>query len=162
MCSKKETKYLCSARVEAKERSWQNQRKRRREALKRKADSDSPGGSVEANNDQETNKKMLLSGKFTEAVEEVEAASSQTCDDMQAALLQEILSSEQGQKSVSNSVLAPGEGGESESLVLVCDLTVRWTGSAVLLELSYREGEAGREGTHQLRQFVKNKLASLS
>ena len=110
---------------------------------------------------------MLLSGKFTESVEEVEAASSQTCDDMQEALLQEallqeILSSEQGQKSVSNSELAPGEGGESESLVLVCDLTVRWTGTAVLLELSYREGEAGREGTHQLRQFVKNKLASLS
>ena len=61
--------------------------------------------------------------------------------------MQEILSSEKGQKSVSNSEVEAGEAGTglSESLVLICDMTVRWTGSSINLDLSYLEGEAGRE-----------------
>ena len=79
--------------------------------------------------------------------------------------MQEILSSEKGQKSVSNSETEDPDrvrDAGSAGLVLVCDLIVRWTGSAVSLDLSYLEGEAGREGVHQLTQFIKNKLASMS
>ena len=159
MSSKKETKYLCSARLEAKEKSWQNQRKRRREAQKRKNENPAESGA---------GKKSSLAGKFTEVgngeAEGVDNNQSSS-EVMQEALMQEILSSVRGQKSVSNSeteepdrVRDTGDGG----LVLVCDLIVRWTGSAVSLDLSYLDGEAGREGVHQLTQFIKNKLASIS
>ena len=155
--SKKETKYLCSARLEAKERSWQNQRKRRREGQKRKNENPGESGAV---------KKSLLEGKFSEALNGDAVHSDPSSSDvMQEALMQEILSSEKGQKSVSNNE-TEGHDGVSEAggggLVLVSDLLVRWTGSSVSLDLSYLEGEAGREGVHQLRQFIKNKLASMS
>ena len=158
MSSKKETKYLCSARLEAEERSWQNQRKRRREAQKRKNENLVESG---------PGKKSSLAGKFTEVDNGGEAADSNqsSSDLMQEALMQEILSSEKGQKSVSNSETEDPDrvrDAGSAGLVLVCDLIVRWTGSAVSLDLSYLEGEAGREGVHQLTQFIKNKLASMS
>ena len=143
---------MCSGRIEAKERSWQNQRKRRREGLKRKTEY--------VDSDPVPEKKVSLGGKFSECDDVKDHAG----DLMQEALMQEILSSEKGQKSMSNSEVEAGEvgAGLSESLVLICDMTVRWTGSSINLDLSYLEGEAGREGVHQLCQFVKNKLASLS
>ena len=143
---------MCSGRIEAKERSWQNQRKRRREGLKRKTEY--------VDSDPVPEKKVSLGGKFSEC----DDVKDQAGDLMQEALMQEILSSEKGQKSMSNSEVEAGEvgAGLSESLVLICDMTVRWTGSSINLDLSYLEGEAGREGVHQLCQFVKNKLASLS
>ena len=147
---------MCSGRIEAKERSWQNQRKRRREGLKRKTESPSEVG----DSDPVPEKKVSLGGKFSEC----DDVKDQAGDILQEALMQEILSSEKGQKSVSNSEVEAGEAGTglSESLVLICDMTVRWTGSSINLDLSYLEGEAGREGVHQLCQFVKNRLASLS
>ena len=153
--SKKETKYLCSARLEAKERSWQNQRKRRREAQKRKNENPAESGA---------SKKSLLVGKFTE-VSDVEAGDSNpsSCDLMQEALMQEILSSERGQKAVSNCETEDQDrDADQAGLVLVCDLTLRWTGSSLSLDLSYLDGEVGWEGVHQLVQFIKNKLASMS
>ena len=150
--SRKETKYLCSARLEAKERSWQNQRKRRREAQKRKHEDPAESGA---------SKKSHTLGKFTEC--NGEDSNQSSSDVMQEALMQEILSSEKGQKSVSNSETEDQdrEAGRA-GLVLVCDLMVRWTGSSVSLDLSYVDGEAGREGVHQLTQFIKNKVASMS
>ena len=89
--------------------------------------------------------------------------SQSSSDVMQEALMQEILSSEKGQKAVTNSETEDQdrEAGRA-GLVLVCDLIVRWTGSSVSLDLSYVDGEAGREGVHQLTQFIKNKVASMS
>ena len=157
MSSKKETKYLCSARLEAKERSWQNQRKRRREALKRKHEGEDP---VESG----SSKKSSLGGKFTECSNGEAGDSVQSSSEvMQEALMQEILSSEKGQKSVSNSETEdPDRDAGRAGLVLVCDLMVRWTGSCVSMDISYIDGEAGREGVHQLTQFIKNKIASMS
>ena len=155
MSSKKETKYLCTARLEAKEKSWQNQRKRRREAQKRKNENPVESGA---------SKKHALVGKFTE-VSDGEAADSNpsSCDLMQEALMQEILSSERGQAAVSNCETEDQDrDAETAGLVLVCDLGLRWTGSSLSLDLSYLDGEAGREGVHQLTQFIKNKLASMS
>ena len=45
--------------------------------------------------------------------------------------------------------------------VLECALSVRWSGEKVVMDLSYLEGEAGRDGVHQLAQFVKNKISSM-
>ena len=46
--------------------------------------------------------------------------------------------------------------------VLECDLTVKWSGDKVILDVAYIDGEAGRDGVHQICQFIKNKLSKVS
>ena len=77
------------------------------------------------------------------------------------ALLNEILSADKAQ---ANTECAPEaeEVPESPAVsMLECALSVRWSGEKVVMDLSYLEGEAGRDGVHQLAQFVKNKISSM-
>jgi len=46
---------------------------------------------------------------------------------------------------------------EEETLKLECNITIRLCGPVVRVELVYLDGEAGRDGVHQLIQYCKNK-----
>ena len=108
------------------------------------------------------NKKMATenrNGKYSEmdASDDPEDTNLKVED----ALLNEVLSADRAQ---ANTECAPEaeEVPESPAVsVLECALSVRWSGEKVVMDLSYLEGEAGRDGVHQLAQFVKNKISSM-
>ena len=149
----KETKFMCSAKISAAGKTWQNQRRMKRER-KRKM--------VENSDEDCMVKKMATenrNGKYSEmdASDDPEDTNLKVED----ALLNEILSAEKAQ---ANTECAPEaeEVPESPAVsVLECALSVRWSGEKVVMDLSYLEGEAGRDGVHQLAQFVKNKISSM-
>lgn len=148
--TRKESKYLCSARLTARERSWQNQRKKRREKKR------NPSLCLNGESKDTTNGDF---GKFSE----VESTSSGTnTEQLEDALLSEMLSSEAGCQAVKNDALATSCGTDPglAAPVVECDLFVRWAGPVVKVDLCLVGGDGGREAVHQLTQFLKNKYSS--
>ena len=113
------------------------------------------------NSDEDCLVKKMRNGKYSE----MDASGDQDNTNLKVedALLNEILSADNTQ---ANTECAP-EAEEAEVpvapavSVLECALSVRWSGEKVVMDLSYLEGEAGRDGVHQLAQFVKNKISSM-
>ena len=147
----KETKFMCSAKISAAGKTWQNQRRMKRERKRKMVE----------NSDEDCLVKKMRNGKYSE----MDASGDQDNTNLKVedALLNEILSADNTQ---ANTECAP-EAEEAEVpvapavSVLECALSVRWSGEKVVMDLSYLEGEAGRDGVHQLAQFVKNKISSM-
>lgn len=161
--TKKDTKYLCAASLGAREKSWQNQRRAKREG-KRKL----TGEESENKEDCKVRKTSDLDckGKFSEETEDSEPR----YNSIEESLLREISSSDRNQtnNSVVQSKTQTCDGNDdddaklSPAYVLECDLIVRWSGDKVILDVAYLDGEAGRDGVHQICQFIKNKFSTLS
>ena len=159
--TKKDTKYLCTASLEAREKSWQNQRRAKREG-KRKL---TGGEETENMGDCKVRKTSDLDciGKFSEKTEDSESLNRD--NNIEESLLREISSSDRNQ---TNNAVVQGETQTCDEddkpcvYVLECDLTVKWSGDKVILDVAYIDGEAGRDGVHQICQFIKNKLSKVS
>jgi len=158
--SSKESKYLCSAKIYAKKRSWQNQRRLKREG-KRKNNND----------DEHKNKKIatcetVAEGKYTEVDDTSEEANNRSA--LEESLLHEIMTANHG-KAVDNIGVVQSKGESTNkdtdealnNYVLECDMIIKWANGKVNLDMAYLEGEAGRDGVHQLCQFIKNKISSI-
>lgn len=151
LISKKENKYLCSGRIIAKEKSWQKQRKKRREMLRQSAgDKNSSNGHSKPHSNQQPY------GKFSE----VESRNAENNNIVEDELMNELLSSEFTSQAVKNDDIqhSCNSALSETNPVLECDLFIRWSGPSVKVDLCYIGGEGGRESVHQLTQFVKNKL----
>ena len=163
MISSKESKYLCSAKIYAKKRSWQNQRRLKREG-KRKNNND---------DDEHKNKKIATcetgaEGKYTEVDDTSEEANNRSA--LEESLLHEIMTANHG-KAVDNIGVVQSKGESTNkdtdtdealnNYVLECDMIIKWANGKVNLDMAYLEGEAGRDGVHQLCQFIKNKISSI-
>ena len=135
------------------EKSWQNQRKKRRE--KKRETEEDPNGK-ETKPCDATNS---IKGDFCKFSEVVDSCTGTGSEQLEDALLSEMLSSEAGCQAVQNDRLAESTGAASASTapVLECDMFVRWAGPAVKVDLCLVGGEGGRESVHQLTQFLKNK-----
>ena len=160
MTTKKDTKYLCTASLEAREKSWQNQRRAKREG-KRKLTGEENKEECKVRKTTDLDCK----GKFSEKTEDSESLNRD--NNIEESLLREISSSDRNQ---SNNAVVQSETQTCENNatkspsvpVLECDLTVKWSGDKVILDVAYIDGEAGRDGVHQICQFIKNKLSTLS
>ena len=150
------------ASLGAREKSWQNQRRAKREG-KRKL----TGEESENKEDCKLRKTSDLDckGKFSEETEDSEPRYSS----IEESLLREISSSDRNQtnNSVVQSKTQTCDGNDDDAkltpaYVLECDLIVRWSGEKVILDVAYLDGEAGRDGVHQICQFIKNKFSTLS
>jgi len=141
--SRKETKYLCSARLTAKNKCWQKQRRKRRENLR--------SNEIIRVKDENTG----IYGKFSEMENECESNGN-----LEDALMNELLSSESRSKSMKNNNSGNEiiENKNSSDSVIDIDLFIRWAGPNVKLDLCYVSGNGGREDVHQLTQYLKNKL----
>ena len=154
LLSNKESKFMYSGKVKAKEKTWQNQRRLKREEKRKRNNIDD-----EVNDNKK--QKLVEEGKFTELLDDDKSCVADS--NLSDALNQEVLGSLK--KSARNENTVDDKGDEdnvkTEHFVLICDLTVKWSGGKVVLELCYRQGDAGRDGVHQLCQFIKNKFASV-
>ena len=156
LIDRKSSRLSCTATIRAKERTWQNQRRLKREGKRKRNNNE---------NEERAVKKLATEaeeGKYSEGKGASETCSKDT--NLEEELIQEMLSS--NKKSVQNDELVDADKdrdslkvGQDQASVLECSLLVKWAGGKVVMEVSYLEGEAGRDGVHQLCQFVKNKFS---
>jgi len=159
--SSKESKYLCSAKIYAKNRSWQNQRRLKREGKRKNNNEDG-----EHQRKKMATSEAIAEGKYTEVDDASDAVTNRSA--LEETLLHEIMTSNQS-KAVDNIGEVHGndeavnkDADEAfNNYVLECDMTIKWANGKVNLDMSYIEGEAGRDGVHQLCQFIKNKISAI-
>ena len=158
--TKKDTKYLCSALLEARTKSWQNQRRVKREGKRKRT-----GGNEEEYKTKKT-AGLECGGKFSETCNNLESQNRE--ENIEEVLLREISASE---KSLTNNTeiqskirtcYGTDETKVYPAFVLECELTVKWSGDKVTMDVSYLDGDAGRDGVHQICQFIKNNFSSVS
>ena len=144
---RKENKYFSSARLTAREKGWQHQRKKRREKARGNK------GSLDTKCSDDS---KVESGKFSELVTDSEETSREEVED---ALMSELISSEAGCKAGKNDAITGDDVIDTSEALLECDLFVKWAGPVVRVDLCYIKGQGGRESVHQLSQFLKNKYS---
>jgi len=156
----KETKHLCRARLTAARASWRGQRKKRRAEKKNREVKDLMANKCEVDEGLGTNASPCPGyAKFSEVEEEQSVQ-----EDCHMSAAESFLLGEMGE---SASVTPPSykesanhsslKSSSSSDPQLVCDLVIRWVGPAVKVDMSFTSGPAGKEGMHQLLQFLKNK-----
>jgi len=159
--SSKESKYLCSSKIYAKNRSWQNQRRLKREGKRKNNNEDG-----EHQRKKMATSEAIAEGKYTEVDDASDEVTNRSA--LEETLLHEIMTSNQS-KAVDNIGEVHGndeavnkDADEAfNNYVLECDMTIKWSNGKVNLDISYIEGEAGRDGVHQLCQFIKNKISAI-
>ena len=153
----KSSRLSCTAMIKAKERTWQNQRRLKREGKRKRNQSEEE--------ERDAKKLSTEEGKFSEV-----NGASEACigSNLEEELMQEMLF--KNKKSVQNEGIVKADRDSIKEAyakserpnILDCSLLVKWSGGKVVMEVCYLEGEAGRDGVHQLCQFVKNKFSSIS
>lgn len=151
----KETKHLCRARLTAAQATWRGQRRKRR-AEKKSRDI----------KDLMTNKSQVDLGlgndgspgyeKFSEVGDEPDQEESDLST-VESCLLEEMGGKSVHSKEKKEDIPPSMRDAAPE---LLCDMVIRWTGPSVKLDMSFISGSAGKEGMHQLLQFLKNKQSS--
>jgi len=177
---KRESKHLCSARLTSNETQWRKQRKQRRQKLLEKsADVDNKveetkEGKLTERNDESSNDtnntaesrliEELLNSNGNNLVNSTEVGHSK--------MKQEQNESHGCQNGTNNQEEDIGVNDHQENTTendkandevqIEANINLRLAGPVILLEISYLGGQAGRDGVHQILQYIKNRHVSLN
>lgn len=161
----KETKHLCRARLTAAQATWRGQRRKRRAEKKSKEIKDLMVNKSQVDLGLGNNGSPGFA-KFSEVADEPEKEDSDIST-VESCLLEAMgeqensLHPKENKEDVSRECdIQTPSSLPDDAPELLCDLVIRWTGPSVKLDMSFISGSAGKEGMHQLLQFLKNKQSS--